>query len=566
MFYDASKPLIVQSDGTLILESSHECFQHIRGEIVSFAELVKSPEPYHVYQISNISLWNAAATGSTASSIMDCLTGYARMEVPLVLEDRIHRVTGNYGKLVLVREQGKVILRSQESKLIQSLMQNESFRQCIETSSRMDADASECQIDPACRGQLKVECIKRGYPVVDNAGYEEGRSFPVRLRDCRLRNYQAQAASELVRTDSSAGGSGVVVLPCGAGKTIVGIGAMAKLQCETLILTTNATSVAQWKHEIESKTDVKERDIGEYTGSCKKVRPVTVATYQILTHRNSKQDSFRHMKLFKERNWGLIIYDEVHLLPAPVFRVTADIQATRRLGLSATLVREDGREEDVFSLIGPKVFDMPWRELEQHGWINNAYCIEMSIPLNEQYRQEYAAATPRQKHRVAAENPDKLRQIKEILTLHPKVPTLIIGQYLDQLRAVAKALRVPLISGKMPHHERNQIYDRFRDKKISLLVVSKVANFAVDLPDARVAIQISGSFGSRQEEAQRLGRILRPKKKAGASYFYSLISAETKEEEHARRRKQFLLEQGYVYQHHDCIREDRQEGNQNYAL
>jgi len=416
---------------------------------------------------------------------------------------------------------------------------------------------AQVRIRPEARGWIKRELIARGYPVVDEAGYRPGEALDVELRThteegrpIALRDYQAQAidAFSPERPSANEDGSGVVVLPCGAGKTWVGMGAIARLRCETLILTPNATSVSQWIRELLAFTTLKEKDVGAYTGERKEVRPVTVATYQILTHRKSKDDDHPHWKLFEGRNWGLIIYDEVHLLPAPVFRLTADLQATRRLGLTATLVREDGREGDVFALIGPKRYEAAWKTLEREGWIAKPTCREVRVPLPDETAARYLEAPRRARHRIAGENPGKLEAVERLLSRHPDKQTLIIGQYLDQLRSVAERFGFPVITGSMPQRERESLYDRFNRGELGVLAVSKVANFAVDLPDASVAIQLSGSFGSRQEEAQRLGRILRPKKDGADVFYYALVSEGTDEEEFARKRQQFLLEQGYQYE------------------
>ncbi len=401
---------------------------------------------------------------------------------------------------------------------------------------------------------MKQELVKLGFPVEDLAGYSRGESLPIQLRSdaagtgaFALRDYQRSAVDSFYREGSMQGGSGVLVLPCGAGKTVIGIAAMGKLSCATLILTTNSTSVKQWKREILDKTDLTEDMVGEYTGLQKEVRPVTIATYQILTYRKSKNESFVHMDLFNKRDWGLIVYDEVHLLPAPVFRVTADIQATRRLGLTATLIREDGREEDVFSLVGPKRYEMPWKTLESQGWIASVECVELRVPLPPAEMEAYRSAAERERMRIASNNRAKLDVVDGLLRKHEGEQVIVIGQYLEQLHKLAERTGAPMISGEMPHDKREALYHSFRSGEIPVLIVSKVANFAVDLPDAAVAIQVSGSFGSRQEEAQRLGRILRPKSGENKAYFYTIVSEDTKEQEFAMNRQLFLIEQGYNY-------------------
>jgi DNA excision repair protein ERCC-3 len=410
------------------------------------------------------------------------------------------------------------------------------------------------QVRRESRGELKQELIKLGYPVSDLAGYHPGEPLRIGLkrelpdgRRFALRDYQEAAVEAFYRGGSLHGGSGVLVLPCGAGKTIIGIAAMARLGCATLVLTSNVTSVRQWKREILEKTELTAEQVGEYSGEAKEVKPVTIATYQILTYRKGKEGPFAHIELFNLRDWGLIVYDEVHLLPAPVFRMTADIQATRRLGLTATLVREDGREEDVFSLIGPKRCELPWKQLERAGWIAAVTCIEVRAPLPAERRAAYAAAEARRQFRLAGENPAKLDVVRKLLERHKNEPTLIIGQYLGQLKLLSELTGAPVISGEVPHEERERLYAAFKGGSLRVLIVSKVANFAVDLPDASVAIQVSGSFGSRQEEAQRLGRILRPKPGENAAHFYSIVSRDTKEQEFAMKRQLFLVEQGYEY-------------------
>ncbi|MEP7199809.1 MAG: DNA repair helicase XPB, partial [Chloroflexota bacterium] len=415
-------------------------------------------------------------------------------------------------------------------------------------------DRHTLRVDPTQRGHLKQALVQIGYPVEDLAGYQDGAPLPIGLRETTtggehfgLRRYQREAVDIFHASGSARGGSGVVVLPCGAGKTVVGLGALAQLQTATLILTTSTVAVRQWISELLDKTSLTADEIGEYTGDSKEIRPVTISTYQMMTYRPRKSDEFPHFSLFDQREWGLIIYDEVHLLPAPVFRVTAEIQSRRRLGLTATLVREDGRETDVFSLIGPKKYDVPWKELEQQGWIATAECHEIRVPLPESDRMMYAVADERDKYRVAAENPAKLIVLQQLLAKHRDDNVLVIGQYIEQLKGIARETGAPIITGKTPTREREQLYDAFRNGGQRLLIVSKVANFAIDLPDANVAIQVSGTFGSRQEEAQRLGRILRPKRNGLLAHFYSLVTRDTRDQDFAAKRQLFLTEQGYRY-------------------
>ncbi|TDF98329.1 DNA repair helicase XPB [Paenibacillus piri] len=550
MKMDQKRPLIVQSDFTVLLEVRHPDFERVRIGLARFADLVKTPEHIHTYRMTALSLWNAAAAGMSTAEITDFLEKYAKFGVPHSIKHDIQRFVERYGLVRMESLGDDLLLISDDVEAIKEMC---SFR-TLRSYGLCQVDSQTLRFSSRYRGVLKQELIKLGFPVQDLAGYSRGEELPIRLKQddsdhnaFRLRDYQTSAVDSFYREGSHLGGSGVLVLPCGAGKTIIGIAAMGKLNCATLILTTNTTSVNQWKREILEKTDVTEDMVGEYTGLKKDVRPITIATYQILTYRKSKDDLFVHMDLFNKRDWGLIVYDEVHLLPAPVFRVTADIQATRRLGLTATLVREDGREEDVFSLVGPKRYEVPWKELEQKGWIATVGCTEIRVPLSSEERDSYASAEPRQQMRAASTSRAKLGVIRSLLDKHAGEQTIIIGQYLEQLKLVARELEAPIISGQMPHEQREELYNRFRRGELTTLVVSKVANFAVDLPDASVAIQISGSFGSRQEEAQRLGRILRPKSNANEAYFYSIVAADTKEQEFALNRQLFLIEQGYSY-------------------
>jgi DNA excision repair protein ERCC-3 len=552
MQYYSDRPLIVQNDFTLLLETNHADFEQIRNRLSQFADLIKTPEHLHTYKMTSLSLWNAAASGWSADRVLDTLMQYAKFEVPVSLEAKVKSLMNRFGLLHMVEHpSGQLILLSNDNSIVNELCGETAFQPFI--SERVDSKS--VMILPEHRGLVKQECIRLGYPIQDLVGYHEGERLPIQFktksdqgdRAFQLRDYQERAVESFFQKGSVYGGSGVLVLPCGAGKTVIGIGALARMECAALILTTNVTSVRQWKREILEKTNLTEDMVGEYSGSKKEVKPITIATYQILTYRKNKHEDFTHIKLFSERDWGLIIYDEVHLLPAPVFRATADIQATRRLGLTATLVREDGRENDVFSLVGPKRFDMPWKVLEQQGWIANVDCTEVRVPLDPSSKERYFQAAAKEKHRIAGENANKTIVVDALLERHQGEQILIIGQYIDQLKSLALKLQIPLISGEMPHDERDVIYEQFKKRQISVLLVSKVANFAVDLPDATVAIQISGSFGSRQEEAQRLGRILRPKSGVNKAHFYSLVSSHTKEQDFTMNRQLFLVEQGYRY-------------------
>lgn len=543
-------PLIVQSDLTVLLDESRSSAGLAREKLALFTDAVKRAGSIHTYRISALSLWNAAAAGISANDIIEWLTVYGRYELPFQTEAAVKKLIGRYGRLQLTAQSGKLLLQGDAS-----LMEELASLSSISGWIKDRLQPNEWELEADCRGSFKQELTRLGYPIIDLAGYHTGEALSVHVREITvsnrkftLRDYQQDAVERFYKEGTVQGGSGVVVLPCGAGKTIVGIAALARLSRATLILTSNATSVNQWREELLDKTSLKDSDVGLYCGTLKQVRPVTIATYNILTHRKSKTSPFSHMKLFSERDWGLIIYDEVHLLPAPVFRMTADIQATRRLGLTATLVREDGCAEDVYSLIGPKQYDMQWKTAEAGSHIAAVSCTEIRVPLHKEKEGLYRDAGARSKLRLAAENPGKIPIVQQLLQEHRGKPTLIIGQYLNQLHEVAETLKVPLLTGEVPQQERQQLYERFKSGAISVLIVSKVANFAVDLPDAAVAIQLSGSFGSRQEEAQRIGRLLRPKEGNNEAWFYTIVTDQTKETEFALKRQLFMLEQGYHYE------------------
>jgi DNA excision repair protein ERCC-3 len=547
----SDRPLWVQSDRTILFEVGHAASNEVQEFLPRFAELEKSPERFHTYRITPLSLWNAAAVGVTAEQVLDFLKRMSREPPP---QNVVHDVTDflrRFGLLKLVRRQAGLVISSADTKLLDDLSRAEVLS---DWTLGRDQDGA-LMLRESARGDVKQALLKLGYPVDDLAGYTNGAAYTFKLREVsragkpfHVRSYQRQSADLFFAGGSEKGGSGVIVLPCGAGKTLTAMAVMERLQCETLILTTNTVAVRQWKSELLDKSYVPAEDIGEYTGDRKEIRPITVSTYQILTHRKTKGVSpFTHFGLFAAKDWGLIVYDEVHLLPAPVFRSSADLQARRRLGLTATLVREDHREDDVFSLIGPKRFDMPWKELEQNGWIAEANCVEVRLEFPRDQRWSYLALPSREQFRVASENPAKMAALKRILEMHPGDHVLVIGQYLDQIEEMAKAIEAPLIVGKTPTVERERLYGDFKAGRIPVLVVSKVGNFAIDLPDANVAVQVSGTFGSRQEEAQRLGRILRPKQNGAPATFYSLVSKDTKEEECAERRQRYLTERGYTY-------------------
>lgn len=560
--YNPTNPLIVQSDRTLLLEVDGPLYEECRELIAQFAELEKSPEHIHTYRITPLSLWNARAAGMQYEEMATALSSYSKFEVPQSLLHDIRDLVSRYGRLKLVREGEKLVLVSDEKALIAEVW----YHKRAQPLFRERIGPLSLEVPLLNRGKVKQTLLKLGWPVEDLAGYTEGARLEFALRELslgghpfHLRDYQIESVDNFWVGGTERGGSGVLVLPCGAGKTVIGIAAMAKAQSQTLILATGITAARQWRREILDKTDLKEEDIAEYSGEDKSMAPVTIATYQVLTWRKgSKKDKpqsdedelkqFPHLSVFNAQNWGLIIYDEVHLLPAPVFRMTAEIQARRRLGLTATLVREDGREDDVFSLIGPKKYDVPWRVLEKQGWIAEALCTEIRVPMDEEKRMEYALAEQRERYRVAATNPVKLYTVDRLLRKHEKDNVLIIGQYLDQLDELSKRYSAPIITGKTASRERDKLYAGFRCGEIKLLIVSKVANFAIDLPDANVAIQVSGTFGSRQEEAQRLGRVLRPKGPEKPAHFYTIVTRDTCDQDFGMHRQLFLTEQGYRYE------------------
>ena len=541
-------PLIVQSDHTALLEVDHPRAEECRAGLARFAELEKSPEHVHTYRITPLSLWNARAAGMSAEEMVEILRANSRYAVPGSILVEIADQVARYGRLQLTKVDDHLELSTEEPAVLEEVLRSKKVAPLV--GRRLDKSRVEVPLGE--RGRLKQVLIKIGWPVQDLAGYMPGAPLAVSLRESTaggkafsLRRFQAEAIDSFWAAGQAAGGSGVVVLPCGAGKTVVAMGVMAKAQTNTLILVTSIVAARQWRSELLDKTSLTEDQIGEYSGENKQIRPVTLATYQITTHK--RKGTFPHLALFQDQDWGLVVYDEVHLLPAPVFRMTAEIQSKRRLGLTATLVREDRRDDDVFSLIGPKRFDTPWRELEAQGWIAPAVCTEVRVSVAEELRYQYAAADGPDRYRVAATNPAKMKALKALIERHAGDRILVIGQYLDQLDEVAAELSAPLITGATPTGVRERLYGEFRSGATRLLVVSKVANFSIDLPEANVAIQISGTFGSRQEEAQRLGRVLRPKADGGQAYFYTLVSRETQDQEFALHRQLFLAEQGYRY-------------------
>ncbi|MBT9605794.1 MULTISPECIES: DNA repair helicase XPB [unclassified Microbacterium] len=535
----ADGPLIVQSDRTVLLEVAHPDAETARHELAVFAELERAPEHIHTYRITRLGLWNARAAGHDADAMLQTLDRWTRFPVPASVSTDIRETVGRYGRLVIERDaDGALVLRSTDPAVLGEVSRNKRIAPLLIGHPTPDSFT----VDAWARGHIKQELLKIGWPAEDLAGYTPGTPHPIDLDEdgWKLRPYQRQAVESF-----SEGGSGVVVLPCGAGKTLVGAGAMAETRTTTLILVTNTVSARQWRDELLRRTSLTPEEIGEYSGQSKEIKPVTIATYQILTAKRGGK--YAHLALLDALDWGLVLYDEVHLLPAPVFKLTADLQARRRLGLTATLVREDGREGDVFSLIGPKRFDAPWKEIEAQGFISPAACYEVRIDLPADERLEYAAAADEDRYRLAATAPAKIDVVKRLIDRHPGERVLVIGQYLDQIDELADALDAPKITGSTPVSEREELFQAFREGEISLLVVSKVANFSVDLPEASVAVQVSGSFGSRQEEAQRLGRLLRPKQSGHTASFYTLIARDTVDQDFAQNRQRFLAEQGYAY-------------------
>lgn len=563
-------PLIVQGDRSLLLDVHAPLAEECRNALIPFAELEKSPEHLHTYKLSPLSLWNAASAGFTAENAIEVLQKFARYDVPQSIVMWIKEISSRFGKIKLIAGPDIEVPLKEDSaeKIIEHFLYlvadslpvykeiaaNRTVKKLLTETLEGDKEAPEHSflLKLTDRGTIKQLLLQAGWPVDDKVALSDGEPLDVSLRETtsqgkplNIREYQKNSAKALIGDKGPGTGFGTIVLPCGAGKTIVGMTIMDMLKTSTLIITTNISAVHQWIDELLDKTNLTADQIAEYSGENKEIKQVTVATYQVLTWRPDKEGPYPHFSIFHERPWGLIIYDEVHMLPAPVFRVVAELQAVRRVGLTATLVREDGCEGYVFSLVGPKRYDVPWKELERDHWIASAECIEVRVDLPVSQEIDYAVATAREKHKIASMNPDKIPIVKEIIEKCPNDKILVIGQYLDQLDEITKMLGCPIITGKTPNTERDKIYADFRQGKIRVLVVSKVANFAIDLPDASLAIQVSGTFGSRQEEAQRLGRILRPKEQK--SRFFTLITRNTVEEEFGSNRQKFLAEQGYEY-------------------
>lgn len=530
--------LIVQSDRTILLEVDHPKAEEGRRAIAPFAELERAPEHVHTYRVTPLGLWNARAAGLDAETVVDALITHSRFPVPQSLLLDVAETMDRYGRLVLEKDGERLVLHSTDRAVLEEVLRHKKIKPLV--GERLDEHT--VTVHPSERGSIKQELIKVGWPAEDRAGFVNGEAHPIELdrQGWDLRPYQQQAVDGFWD-----GGSGVVVLPCGAGKTLVGAGAMAKAKATTLILVTNTVSARQWRDELLKRTTLTEDEIGEYSGARKEIRPVTIATYQVLTLK--RKGVYPHLELLDARDWGLVVYDEVHLLPAPIFRMTADLQARRRLGLTATLVREDNREDDVFSLIGPKRYDAPWKDIESQGYIAPADCVEVRVGLSDSDRMAYATTEPDERYRFASCASVKDGVVERLVAKHEGDPTLVIGQYLDQLETVANRIGADIITGQTPVGQRQKLFQQFRDGEITKLVVSKVANFSIDLPEASVAIQISGTFGSRQEEAQRLGRVLRPKADGRSAHFYSVVTRDTVDADFAAHRQRFLAEQGYAY-------------------
>ena len=552
-----SNPLIVQSDKTLLLDVHAPLAEECRNALIPFAELERSPEHLHTYRLSPLSLWNASSAGISTEQIIESLEKFAKYDVPQSVKDWIENTANKFGKIIIKGIENNsgeelknyLYLETATSLIFKELSANKTLSKYLFPTEKENTFL----IQLTDRGTIKQELLKLSWPVKDEAPLKDGEPLEIKLRqtckssgkEFKVRDYQKEAGQSVIGDKSAGTGFGTIVLPCGSGKTVVGINIMSMLQTNTLILTTNISAVHQWIAELLDKTELTQDQIGEYTGENKTIKPVTVATYQILTWRPEKDGEYPHFQLFRENSWGLIIYDEVHLLPAPVFRVTAELQTVRRVGLTATLVREDGCEGHVFSLVGPKRYDVPWKELEAAKFIASAECVEIRVDLDKNKELDYAVANQRDKYKIASINQNKFPVVKTLVEKFTEDKILVIGQYLDQLDEVAKLLDAPIITGKTSNADRDVLYKKFREGEIRVLVVSKVANFAIDLPDASIAIQISGTFGSRQEEAQRLGRILRPKERT--SRFFTLITRDTVEENFGANRQKFLAEQGYAY-------------------
>ena len=541
---DRDKPLLIQSDRTILLDLACPDAESARLDIIPFSELIKSPEHMHTYSLSALSLWNAISAGLSTDEIVARLKKWSRYDIDQRVLFFIEDTASRYGNFILTEDESdnqRLLLKVHKKLFFLQLSSSVLAKKYLKAEGDNTFSLSRLE-----RGKIKVELIKMGFPVDDRIPLNKGEHVDMNLISTfTARDYQETAVNSFLGSGERGTGFGTIVLPCGSGKTIVGLLAMARLKTRTLILCPNVQSVHQWMREIAEKTDIPKDMVGEYSGDSKEIKPITVSTYQILTYRKPGCEDYLHFSLLRDGKWGFIIYDEVHMLPAPVFRITAELQSIYRLGLTATLIREDGREDEVFSLVGPKRFDTPWSELAERGYIAQAYCHEIRVALDEDDEIKYALASKREKYRIASVNKRKLNIIEDLVKKHSDDSILIIGQYIEQLEEIKKRFSWPIVTGKTSNKVRDEIYQKFRQREIRVLIVSKVANFAIDLPDCSVAIQVSGTFGSRQEEAQRLGRILRPKEKS--SHFYTIITEYSEEEEFAMNRQKFLSEQGYSY-------------------
>ncbi|OIJ09781.1 hypothetical protein BKP35_14945 [Anaerobacillus arseniciselenatis] len=546
MLFNYNNPLVVQQDGTIIVECNHKQFPIIQPMLSQMATLEKASLSSHTYKLSPYSIWSAQTVGIQMTEMVNFLNEYCKyplaQKVVQFIEEHYYRSKA----ILMEKHEDGCILTFRDKRTAEIVLKDRKIKKLVTCK---DKEKNEWFFNEDNRGEIKSVCLTYGYFINDCIGYKKGERLNVQfLNDANLRPYQKEAVKHFLKEGANTGGNGIVVMPCGSGKTIVGLGVIEKVKEEVLIITSSETSMKQWKRELIEKTNLSADQIGLYTSSVKEVKPVTIASYQMVIYKDHDRKQFVHLPLFNERSWGLIIYDEVHLLPAPVFRTTSSIQGKRRLGLTATLVREDGKEEEAYSLIGPKQYEVAWKGLENNGWIAKTLCKEIRIDFAEEDLECYVQSNGQQQFKIASINPSKIEVIKKLLKTHRNQPTLIIGQYIDQLGEVAKELNLSMVTGKTSQKDREILYDQFRKGEISVLVVSKVANFAVDLPDAEVAIQISGAFGSRQEEAQRVGRVLRPKKNNNEAYFYSIVTRNTKEEQCSERRQLFMLEQGYTYE------------------
>lgn len=543
MLYDAKKPLVVQSNGVIIAEVNHNQFKIIQPILQQVASLQKVTTNSHTYRLSPYSIWSAQKIGISYEDLLNFLKEYCKFELSDTL---VHFIKEQYDRSLAIAMRKKAdsyIVKFESTDTVRILLKDPSIMKLLTQTE----DEKTFEFQKESRGQLKSLFLKNGFFTNDDIGYQQGQSLACTLQNVQLRPYQKEAIHKFYKNGRNDGGNGLVIMPCGSGKTIVGIGVIEKVKEEVLIITSNETSISQWRREILEKTSLTEDQISTYTSKAKKVKPITITSYQMMIYRD-KSKIFTHLPLFNERNWGLIIYDEVHLLPAPVFRMTAEIQGKRRLGLTATLIREDGKENEAYSLVGPKQYEVSWKGLENNQWIAKTTCKEIRVNLCNELVDDFVKSNKQKQYKLASINPTKVEVVRKIIAKHDGKPIIIIGQYLDQLSAISKELKAPMITGRTVQKEREDLYNQFREAKIAVLVVSKVANFAVDLPDAEVAIQISGTFGSRQEEAQRIGRILRPKKNGSDAYFYTIVTKNTKEELCSHHRQLFMLEQGYTYE------------------